>query len=72
MGVYGPTWGTIPDSGVTFGSSGNRAKFNSQGTATAGSVYLFDTNNSKGKGCAVIVSTTGIVRKYNWNGTSWE
>lgn len=72
MGVYGPTWGTIPDDGVTFGSSGNRASFNPQGTATAGSVYLFDTNNSLGKGCAVIVSTTGIVRKYNWNGSSWE
>lgn len=66
----GPTGRTIPDDGVSFG--GNRAKFNSRGTATGGSVYLWDSNNSLGKGCAVIVSTTGIVRKHYWNGSSWE
>ncbi|MBI5187206.1 MAG: prepilin-type N-terminal cleavage/methylation domain-containing protein [Nitrospinae bacterium] len=72
MGVYGPTWGVIPDDGVTFGASGNRASFNSQGTAAAGSVYLYDSTDSRGAGCAVIVSSTGIIRKYNWNGSSWN
>lgn len=63
--------GSVLVDGVAFGA-GNRASFNSKGTATAGSVYLYDENSSSGAGCAVIVSPTGIIRRWNWNGSSWN
>lgn len=71
MGNYGPTLGTIPDDGVSAGS--NRFQFSSKGTASvSGSVYLYDSKDSDGAGCAVIVSPAGIIRRWNWDGTNWK
>ena len=71
MGNYGPTWQTIPDDGVS--ATSNRFVFLSSGvTSTAGSVYLYDSKDSKGAGCAIIVASTGIIRRWNWDGTKWN
>ena len=73
MGNYGPTWETIPDDGVSATGGGNRFKFKSSGIASAyGSVYLWDSKDSKGAGCAVIVTSTGMIRRWNWDGTVWN
>lgn len=71
MGIYGPTWEVIPDDGVS--ASSNRLKFSSSGTASvSGSVYLWDSKDSKGAGCVVIVSPAGIIRRWNWDGSKWN
>jgi len=71
MGANGPTGQAIPADGVS--ANGNRFKFVSRGTASiAGSVYAYDTDDARGVGCAVIVSPTGIIRKWTWDGASWN
>ena len=72
MGTYGPptnNW-VIPDDGVNV--TGSQFQFTSNGTANAGEVYLWDTNDSLGAGCAVIVSTTGRIKRMDWDGANWK
>ncbi len=73
MGTYGPApnnW-TIQDSGVN--ATDKRLQFTSRGTASAaGEVYLWDTEDSLGKGCMVMVSTTGHIKRMDWDGTNWN
>ncbi len=68
-----PSGGTPPADGVSFSFGKEETWFTSVGTPSyAGGVYLYDTNDTTGKCCAVILSPTGIVTIRVWDGTSWD
>ncbi len=64
--------GALAD-GVSFSGGSNRAAFNSQGSGSAGSVYIYyDNEDSVGQGCAVVKTSIGIIRMSHWNGSEWS
>ena len=66
-----PGEGTFPADGVNFGGN-NAVSFTPKGMASSnGSIYVFDTDNTS-RICAVTVLTTGIVRMWVWDGSSWS
>ncbi len=65
--------GVLAD-GVGFASGSKRIKFLPKGIPSGfgGSVYVYNSNDSIGRSCAVIVASSGIIRMWTWDGTKWN
>ena len=59
--------GNVDFGDITF--VGNSATFRSDGTGEMGTLYL---TNSKNESVKITVNITGRVRKFLWNGQTWE
>jgi Tfp pilus assembly protein FimT len=64
----------VLENGVGFARGSKRIKFLPNGTPTGfgGSVYVYNENDNSGRGCAVVVASTGIIRMWTWDGHKWD
>ncbi len=64
----------VLSNGVGFAGGSKRIKFSPKGMPSGfgGSIYVYNTNDSIGRSCAVVVASTGIIRMWTWDGNKWN